>query len=54
MTSLRAAARQFEITPERNDLTDVRHGGRATELVGGLKTTVFLFEDNGGRLCLVT
>jgi hypothetical protein len=54
MTTLRAAALQFEITPELDGLTDVRHGGRATEIASGLKTTVFLFEDDGRRLCLVT
>jgi len=55
MKSLHAAAIQFEVTPDRDELTDVRHGGRASEIAGGLKTTVFLFDDVGtGRLCLVT
>jgi hypothetical protein len=54
MKSLHAAAIQFEVMPDRDGLTDVRHGGRATEIAGGLKTTVFLFDDSSGRLCLVT
>lgn len=51
---LRVAASEFEITPELDVLTDARHGGKATEIASGLKTTVFLLEDRGEQLCLIT
>lgn len=51
---LQVAAAQFETRPEADGVTDVRHGGRATEIASGLQTTVFLFADGGDPLCLVT
>ena len=51
---LHAAAGEFEIIPELETLTDVRHGGRAVEVVGGLKTVVTLLEEGSERMCLVT
>lgn len=54
MSSLKVAAREFEITPAVDGVTDVRHGGKAAEVAGGLKTTVFLFQDGEELLCLVT
>lgn len=54
MNSLYAAAIEFEITPEPEGVTDVRHGGKATEIASGLKTTVFLLACGDQRVCLVT
>lgn len=51
---LRAAAGEFEIVPDAETLTDARHGGKAVEVVSGLKTVVTLLEDGPERLCLIT
>ncbi len=51
---LNVAAQTFEIIPDADMTVDVRHGGKASEIASGLKTTVLLFKDGDAKLCLVT
>ncbi len=51
---LRASAAVFELAPEQNADTDSRTGVRVEKVVGPLKTTVLLLEDQGDRVCLIT
>lgn len=51
---LRAAALEFEITPDAEMTVDVRHGGKASHIASGLKTVVTLLESGKTRLCLIT
>lgn len=51
---LQIAAVEFEITPEFGTETDNRTGAKACDIVGPLKTTVMLFQDDAVRLCLIT
>lgn len=51
---LRAAAAEFAITPKADAVTDVRNGAKATEIAGGLKTTVTMLDDAETRVCLIT
>jgi len=51
---LRVAAAEFAVLAEVDAPTSSRVGAKATEVAGPLKTTVFLLEDRGTRLCLVT
>ena len=50
---LRAAALQFGIAPEPDAATGSRTGARARTIVGPLKTTAVLLDDNTTRICLV-
>ncbi|WP_417847659.1 hypothetical protein [Thalassoglobus sp.] len=51
---LRAAASEFEITPDLGAMTDHRTKEKAVEVVGPLKTTLLLLESDAIRVCLIT
>lgn len=51
---LKIAAAEFEMTPESGTATDNRTGAKACDIVGPLKTSVMLFEDDSVRVCVIT
>ncbi len=51
---LRVATSEFAITPDLGAMTDHRTGESAVEVVGPLKTSLFLIESDETRVCLIT
>lgn len=52
--TLRAAALDFEVTPDKGGITASKVGALVREVAGPLRTTVTLFDDGERRVCLIT